>query len=290
MPGVDYATFPFPDIDPTYTDAVMGAGDMALMFHDSPGARALINYLITTDAAEIWIDCEGVSPNRSVDFGLYPDPLHRAAAEALAEASIFRFDLTDQLPTELNQYVWLAMQDMVTAAPNPAAMQAVLEGIEAKASQFQQVVPAGVAATIHYTSPTGSETIIEIPAGALTETALIQHLPLDLVDEPVGFRFAGRAFSLQAFRGGLPVPDLSFPVPLTVTLTASEDEVAGLAAGSLTVRYWDGSAWSTEGITIVERDADNLRIVFTIAHLTDFALFGRPPTVYLPLVVRNYGP
>jgi hypothetical protein len=262
---------------------------MAVMFHDSPDARALVDYLITADAAETWIGCGGASANRGVDFGLYPDPVRRAAAEALANASTFRFDLTDQVPPELNAYAWSAFQEMVWAAPDPAAMEAVLAGLEAKASQFQQVVPAGMAATIHYTSPQGSETIIDIPAGALTETTLIQHLPLDQVDEPVGFRFAGRAFSLQAFRDGLPVPGLSFPVPLTVTLTYSDGDIAGLAAETLTVQYWDGTEWSTEGITLIERDTAQKRIVVTIAHLTDFGLFGRH-RIYLPLVVRHHGP
>ena len=34
--GTDYNFFPFPDINPQYTGAVEGAGDLFGMFHDTP--------------------------------------------------------------------------------------------------------------------------------------------------------------------------------------------------------------------------------------------------------------
>lgn len=104
------------------------------MFSDTAGAQALINYLITPEAAEVWITEGGISPNRDVNFALYPDPNTRAAAEYLANVDILRFDLSDQLPSELNLYFWSAIQDVVLAAPDPNAMEAVLAQIEAKAS------------------------------------------------------------------------------------------------------------------------------------------------------------
>jgi hypothetical protein len=56
LPGIDYAIFPFPTIDPAYSNAVMGGGDMAVMLNDSTEARAFINFLITTEAADTWVD------------------------------------------------------------------------------------------------------------------------------------------------------------------------------------------------------------------------------------------
>lgn len=130
VPGVDYDVFAFPDIDAAYTNSVMGAGDLAIVFSATTEAQDLINFLISTDAAEVWIAAGNTSPNRSVDFDLYPDPVLRAAARQLANADIFRFDLTDQLSSELNQYVWSQMDDLVWAAPDPDAMQAVMTRIE----------------------------------------------------------------------------------------------------------------------------------------------------------------
>ncbi|MGD2164953.1 MAG: ABC transporter substrate-binding protein [Anaerolineae bacterium] len=132
--GIDYAVFPFPNIDPTWNNAVMGGGNLAMAFNADEGTQALINYLITARAAELWIQEGNVSPNRGADLSLYPDPNTRAAAERLVNADIFRFDLTDQLPSELNVYVWRQMDDLVRAAPDEEAMMAVLQRIEWKAS------------------------------------------------------------------------------------------------------------------------------------------------------------
>lgn len=133
-PGIDYAVFAFPDIDPDYTNAVMGAGDIVVVFTATAEAQSLVNFLITTDAAEIWVEAGNSSPNRNVDFGLYTDPTLRAAALQMANADIFRFDLSDLLSSELNQFLWSQMDDLVWAAPDPDAMRTVLARIEIHAS------------------------------------------------------------------------------------------------------------------------------------------------------------
>jgi alpha-glucoside transport system substrate-binding protein len=132
--GADYDVFPFPDIDPAHANAVMGAGDLALAFNSGSGTQALINYLISTEAAEVWIGTGNTSPNRTADLDLYPNPIARAAAEQLTNADIYRFDLTDQLDSGLNVYVWRQMDDLVRAAPDREAIERVLQRIEWKAS------------------------------------------------------------------------------------------------------------------------------------------------------------
>jgi alpha-glucoside transport system substrate-binding protein len=48
------------------------------MFNDTPQARALINYLTTPEAQEIWAERGGhLSPNVDVDPQVYPDPVSR---------------------------------------------------------------------------------------------------------------------------------------------------------------------------------------------------------------------
>lgn len=139
--GTDYAVAPFPDINPVYSNALVGAGDMAFVFENTSKAQSFINFLISTDAAEAWIANGGMSPNKSVDFNLYTDPNLRAAAQQLANADIFRFDLTDQLPSDLNQYVWSKMDDLIMAAPDPEAMEIVLGRIEAFATRQLLFLP-----------------------------------------------------------------------------------------------------------------------------------------------------
>ena len=78
---------------------VMGGGDVMVMFKDNPAARALIEYLATPEAAEIWVKKGGFSsPNKNVDTSLYPDEFLKKTATELANAEVFRFDMSDLMP------------------------------------------------------------------------------------------------------------------------------------------------------------------------------------------------
>ena len=88
----------FPDIGDS-DSPVVGGGDVMVMFKDNPAARALIQYLGTPEAAEIWAERGGFSsPNQNVDPAVYPDDIQRTTATALAEAEVFRFDMSDLQP------------------------------------------------------------------------------------------------------------------------------------------------------------------------------------------------
>jgi len=138
--GSDYAVFPFPDIEPAYSNAVIVAGDRAVVvFSDTTGARALLNFLISVDAANIWASEGRISPNRRASSGLYPDSNTRAAADQLANADIVRFDLSDQAPEDLRTFLYAAMLDLVRAAPDRDAMEIVLLRIEARAAGWGRV-------------------------------------------------------------------------------------------------------------------------------------------------------
>ena len=132
--GTDYGLFPFPTIDPAHDPAVLAAGNLAMAFNDDDATQKLINYLITTDAADVWISNGNISPNRNADFNLYGDPNTRAAAEWLINANSVSYDLSDQLSSELNRYLWSQMDDLVMAAPDPDETEDVLARIERKAS------------------------------------------------------------------------------------------------------------------------------------------------------------
>ncbi|MBD0338382.1 MAG: extracellular solute-binding protein [Thermoleophilia bacterium] len=98
-PQTDFNVYDFPQINDS-GPMVVGGGDVVVMFKDSPAARALIQYLATPEAAEIWAERGGFSsPNRNVDDGVYPDDITRQTATALAQAEVFRFDLSDLTPS-----------------------------------------------------------------------------------------------------------------------------------------------------------------------------------------------
>ena len=100
QPQTDFNVYDFPSIAGS-SPSVVGGGDVVVMFKDSPAAQALISYLATPEAAEIWAAQGGFSsPNQNVDESVYPDDITRATATALAQAETFRFDLSDLTPSE----------------------------------------------------------------------------------------------------------------------------------------------------------------------------------------------
>ena len=72
---------------------------MVAMFNDTPEARALMQFLASPKAQEIWVGELGkLSPNVRVSDDAYPDVLTRKAAALLAQADTFRFDGSDLMP------------------------------------------------------------------------------------------------------------------------------------------------------------------------------------------------
>jgi ABC-type glycerol-3-phosphate transport system substrate-binding protein len=130
--------FPFPSISPKTKSSIMGGGDVVVMFKDNAAARALISYLATSQAATIWAKRGGFSsPNKLVKSGAYKDPLNRRTAIALAQASIFRFDMSDLQPAAFGSTVgqgeWKLFQDFVQNPSNVNGIAAKLEAAAAKA-------------------------------------------------------------------------------------------------------------------------------------------------------------
>jgi alpha-glucoside transport system substrate-binding protein len=103
--GTDYNFFPFPDINPQFSGAVEGAGDLFGMFHATPAAKSLMKYLVTAPAQDIWVKIGGaLSANKNAAD--YPDDISKRSAQVLANAKIFVFDASDSMPTAMNDAFW----------------------------------------------------------------------------------------------------------------------------------------------------------------------------------------
>src|ERR1700694_3078797 len=97
-PGTDFNFFPFPGATGA-SNSVMGGGDVAVRLTDNTAGVELIKYLASPEAAQIWAAKGGfASANKKVDVSIYPDPLAKATASALANAQAFVFDMSDQAP------------------------------------------------------------------------------------------------------------------------------------------------------------------------------------------------
>ncbi|MEV6594114.1 ABC transporter substrate-binding protein [Streptomyces acidicola] len=135
--GTDAKVFPFPAVGSD--SPVVSAGDAAVALKDSEGAQALLTFLASTDAAEIWTAQGGViTPNNKMDMGSYKDDVTRDIAKALlAAGDDFRFDMSDQAPAAFGgtQGIgeWKGLQDFLRDPKNVKSVQQKLEADAAKA-------------------------------------------------------------------------------------------------------------------------------------------------------------
>jgi len=130
---------------------------------------------------------------------------------------------------------------------------------------------------------------VEFPPGAVAGTAVATFTSFYVSPHPPTgtFSFAGSAFVLEVTNIGSGDPITEFVQPLTVTIYYNDGDLNGMDENSLELLYWNGSAWVSDGITIVERNTIQNYVVIQIEHLTEFALFGER-RIFLPLVMRSY--
>ena len=138
-PETGYNLFTFPAINDS-PPSVVGAGDFVVMFNDSPAAQALVEYLATPEAAQIWAERGGFSSaNLNLDPAVYPNEIQRSVAAAIAdaaEAEAFRFDLSDLQPSAfggtVGQGLFKLFQDFLA---NPDDVDGISQQMEDAAAQ-----------------------------------------------------------------------------------------------------------------------------------------------------------
>jgi alpha-glucoside transport system substrate-binding protein len=124
--GVKTDVFPFPRVNNSAPTVVAG-GDVAVAMRNTEGARALLRYLATPDAAQVWARQGGfISPNDDVDLEAYPDAVTRSIARSLLDSGDnLRFDLSDLQPVAFGATTGAGMyrilQDFVTRGADPRA-------------------------------------------------------------------------------------------------------------------------------------------------------------------------
>ena len=138
-PETGYNVFPFPNVNGS-APAVMGGGDIVIMFKDTPAAQAFVKFLATPEAAEAWAKRGGFSSaNKNLNPDVYPDPILKKTASAIAEADTFRFDLSDLQPAAfgatVGQGLWKDFQDFLA---NPSNVDGTAQKMEADAKKAFQ--------------------------------------------------------------------------------------------------------------------------------------------------------
>lgn len=124
----DFDFVPFPDINPQYSGAVTGGGDLFGMFNDTPQARSLIQYLLTPEAQAIWVKRGGfISGNKNVPVADYPDATSKKSASILQSAKTFRFDASDLMPAAMSDAFNKAM---VAFAADQSKLDSILTNLD----------------------------------------------------------------------------------------------------------------------------------------------------------------
>ena len=135
--GTDAKVFPFPAVGSQAP--VVSGGDVAVALKDNKGAQALLTFLASTDAAEIWAAQGGIlSPNKEMDQSKYKDAITaQIAKQLLAAGDNFRFDMSDQAPAAFGGTAgigeWKDLQDFLRNPKDVAGTQQKLEADAAKA-------------------------------------------------------------------------------------------------------------------------------------------------------------
>jgi alpha-glucoside transport system substrate-binding protein len=131
-PGTDIDFFPFPTINEEVGQPLLGAGDVAVAFENNEDVKALMEYLSSPEAGEIWVSTGAiVSPNRGVDLESYPNELVKKEAEQVRDAEVFRFDGSDLLPGALGTEWPTTLQGIIKT---PSNMDQLLNDFQQQAS------------------------------------------------------------------------------------------------------------------------------------------------------------
>jgi ABC-type glycerol-3-phosphate transport system substrate-binding protein len=108
-----------------------------ISFNDNEATKAFMEYLTTSEAAQIWAERGGfASLNQDLDTSVFPDDIERETAGAISEAEAFRFDLSDLQPSAFGgtagQGMWKLFQDLVA---NPDNVDGIATQMEAAAAE-----------------------------------------------------------------------------------------------------------------------------------------------------------
>ncbi|GAA1250910.1 ABC transporter substrate-binding protein [Kitasatospora nipponensis] len=126
--GQDFAFSRFPTITPAFSGDEEIGGDLLGLFHDTPAARQLLDYLTAPEAQGSWVSRGGtLSPNRQVPATAYPDDLTHQLGQLLADAPAVRFDASDLMPDALRDAFYQAVLAYVS---DPSQLDTLLTDLD----------------------------------------------------------------------------------------------------------------------------------------------------------------
>lgn len=144
------------------------------------------------------------------------------------------------------------------------------------------------AASIPFTSTSGTTANLQVPIGAVTQTTTIVAVPdVPAPDAPGGFQLGNLTFNLQAYVDNTLVPSTTFANPITLTLHYNASALGLVAESNLLLLWWNGSDWIDAACGPYQRDLINHVLTVPICHFSQFSIGG---TVKVGLIVDGPTP
>jgi len=94
---------------------VLGGGDLAAVFkgHVDQDVAKVVAFIFSPEVLKYQVATGDISPHKTFDLSLYPNEMQRKIGEAMANAAVFGFDASDQMPAEVNAEFWAAGTDFI---------------------------------------------------------------------------------------------------------------------------------------------------------------------------------
>lgn len=94
---------------------VLGGGDIAAVFkgHVDQDVAKVAAFIFSPEVLKYQVATGDISPHKTFDISLYPNEMQRKIGQAMANAAVFGFDGSDQMPAEVNAEFWAAGTDFV---------------------------------------------------------------------------------------------------------------------------------------------------------------------------------
>jgi len=106
--------------------------DNFVMYNDTPQSRALMNYLWTADAQQIFVDAGGtLAANKNITQ--FPDPVFQHASEVVKAASKLLVDGSDNMPAEMRTAFYKGILNFIKDQSQLDSILADLDEIQASA-------------------------------------------------------------------------------------------------------------------------------------------------------------
>jgi alpha-glucoside transport system substrate-binding protein len=124
--GDDYNFFPHPKFNDEHAGNVEGFFDTFVMYNDTPQARALMQYMVTQEAQQIWVDQGGtLAANKNITT--YPNIIFENASKIVTGAENILLTAGDYMPADMQRAFWKSLLDYTN---DPSQLDAILTNLD----------------------------------------------------------------------------------------------------------------------------------------------------------------